>query len=222
MRRIMIATPAHTGTVCVEYAHSLYYTGHLCATNGIEVYPVWLPRESLLQRARNDLVRMALEGKVDDMVFIDADQEWDPKHFIRLLGHPVDVVGAPVRKKNDRSEEYNISVAGSNIPVDLKTGLLIVDSVGTGFLRLSRKALQALWDTSDPYLDAGHDHRMIFEPRVTDGRFWSEDTVMCAKLRLAGINVHLDPTFTIAHLGTKKYTGDFEAWLASLKKSSAA
>lgn len=221
-RKVMIATPAHDGAVCVQYAHSIYHTGRLCAEHGIDIVPIWLPGESLIQRARNELLRIAVDGDVDDLIFIDADQGWDPRHVLTLLGRPVDAVGAPIRKKTDESESYNVRASSPHIPVDPRTGLMVVEGVGTGFLRLSRKAVAALWNGAVPYRDGGRDHRMVFEVKIIEGALWSEDTVMCAKLRHAGIPVHLDPSIVVEHVGGKTYSGDFRSYLGRLNGAHAA
>ena len=55
------------------------------------------------------------------------------------------------RKKTDERELYNITSHQLNISPDPTTGLLTVDAVGTGFLRLTRKAMMALWEASEEY-----------------------------------------------------------------------
>ena len=216
MRRTMIATPSHDGLVDVRYTYSLVQTIALLAQNGIEAYPVFWPGEALVQRARNELVKIAVESGVDDVLFIDGDQEWEPLWVLSLLQRQVDCVGAPVRKKTDDAELYNVRVASTGILVDPLTHLLIVDAIGTGFMRLSKRALLALWERSEEYEDAGHKCRMVFDVRVIDGKFTGEDVIMCAKLRHAGINVYCDPSFTVSHIGVKTFKGDFLSYLKRL------
>lgn len=213
----MIATPSGDGTVRVEYTYSLLQTVRYLAERGISAHPVFWPGEALVQRARNELVRLAIEADVDDVLFIDSDQEWEPEWAYRLLAHQSDCVGAPIRKKTDAQELYNVRSESIDIPIDPTTGLWVVDGLGTGFLRLTNYALRALWATSDEYEDAGHQCRMVFDVKVIDGKFWGEDTIMCRKLKDAGIPIHLDPSFTVPHIGQKKYCGDFVKWHARYK-----
>ncbi len=224
MRRVLLGTPCYDGRVDAWYAHSLVQTIKLCVASDIEILPVFMSYDSLVQRARNDIVKLAVEGGFDDLFFIDADQGWEPFWVLALLQHPVDVVGAPVIKKSDQPELYNVkSSSGPDMPVDPVTGLWIVDSVGTGFLRLSRKAFMALWGRSEEYrTDNGQVARWIFDVRPVDGRLVGEDVAMCGKLREAGIDVHIDPTFNPSHIGTKKWTGDFLAWIDRLKAQRKA
>lgn len=219
MRRVLIGTPSYDGTLSVYYANSLTETVRLGQAQGIDVRAVFLSFDALIQRARNDLVKLALQGGFDDLIFIDSDQEWKPEWVMQLLAHPVDCVGGAVRKKSD-TESYNVKAAGPDIPLDMRTGLMIVEGLGTGFLRLSRRALLALWERGEPYRDdAGNENRWMFNVCPHNGRLVGEDIGMAVFLHDAGINIHLDPSITCSHIGTKKWDGDFAGWLARLKSS---
>lgn len=226
-RRVLVGTPAHSGTVQVWYANSLTNTVRLCMQRGIDLREVYLSYDAIVQNARNDLIKIALENNFDDLIFIDADQEWIPEWVTRLLSYPVDCVGGTVRKKTDVRESYNVKHSSLNIPADPKTGLLIVDALGTGFLRLSRHAMQLLWDNSEPYMCMGKDPtRWIFDIRPINGVLVGEDVMLGTKLRALGIETYLDPSMTCAHIGMKKYVGNFADWLeraqAEERASSAA
>lgn len=213
MRKVLIGTPAHTGQVDVFYANSLCESIRLCMKVGVELRQVFLSFDSIIQNARNDLVTLALKSGVDDLIFIDADQEWEPEWILRLLNHPVDCVGAAVRKKGD-VELYNVRSSTFNIPVDLKTGLLMVDALGCGFLRYSRKALQVLWDSSEKYHVMGRgESAWVFDIRPVNGVLVGEDTMVSMKLKEHGIQTYLDPAINPPHIGTRKYVGDFANWL---------
>lgn len=215
MRRVMIATPAYDGRVDVYFADSLARTIKMSANHDVDICPVYMPHDALIQRSRNDLVKIAVEAGFDDMIWIDSDQQWEPEWIFTLLNHPVDVVGGTVIKKSD-TEQYNIRSVKMPILKDDKTGLLIVDGIGTGFMRFSRKAITALWSTSQVYLNHGREGRMVFDVQIVDGQLVSEDNVVCNKLKQLGFNLHVDQTMTCSHVGTKKWDGNFSAWLAKL------
>ena len=222
MRNVMVGTPAHDGRLDVWYVNSLLGTIDLCGRSDIKISPIFMSFDSLIQRARNDLVLMAIEHEVDDLLFIDSDEKWEPEWVLSLLRHEVDAVGAAVRKKTDAIEEYNVRASGPNIPVDAKTGLWLVDGVGTGFLRLSNKALHALWDRSQTYKkDSGIVSRMVFNVEIKNGRLVGEDIGMCNKLHASGIQVYIDPSFTVTHIGPKEFTGDFPSYIERLKAKAA-
>lgn len=218
-KRVLIGTPAHTGTVDVWYAHSLLETTKLCMASGIELHTVFMAYDSLLPRARNDLVKLALDANFDALIFIDADQAWEAEWILKLLSYPVDVVGGAVIKKTDEAELYNVK---ANLPlvVNEATGLIPVISLGTGFLKLSRAALQALYDISEEYSNEGKVNRMVFEIQVINGQLVSEDVAMCLKLDTLGLTVWLDPNMTCSHIGPKMWKGDFAKRYQQLSKDA--
>ena len=220
-RRALIATPAHDHKTHAVFTHSYGETIRLGCQVGIDIRGLFWPGEALIQTARNELVKLAIEHAFDDLLFIDGDQAWKPEWVVKLLSHPVDCVGAPVIKKTD-AEAYNVRASKRPIPRCPTTGLLEVDGVGTGFLRLSRKAMLALWNGSDAYRDDwGKEHRWMFEVRPVNGRLVSEDMAMCAKLAAVGIKTYVDPAMTCDHAGTKVWQGDFGKWLAAETARSA-
>lgn len=227
-RRVLIGTPAHAGTVDVHYAHAFGETLRLCMQRGIDLREVYLAYDAIVQNARNDLVKLALEHNFDDLVFIDGDQGWVPEWFLRLLNYPVDCVGAAVRKKTDQEELYNVRARGgpNSITTDLATGLMTAPdmALGTGFLRLTRHALQVLWDNSEKYIGFKDKapSAWIFDIRPVNGELVGEDTAMSDKLRAHGIQTYLAPGMTCDHVGPKVFSGDFDAWLAKQRAAIAA
>lgn len=216
-RRAMIATPAHDHKTHAIYTHAYGETIRLGCQSGIDIRGLFWPGEALIQTARNELVQLAIEKDFDDLVFIDGDQSWGPVDLIRLLRHPVDCVGGAVVKKS-LTEGYNVRSVTTPIRRCSSTGLLEVDGVGTGFLRLSRKAMLALWECSEEYRDDwGKTHRWMFDVRPINGRLVSEDIGMCNKLKGAGFKIYVDPTITCEHAGTKVWRGDFAQWLAKIE-----
>ena len=211
MRRVLLGTPAHDGRVDVWYCNSLVNTIKMAAQLGVEINPVYMSYDSLVQRARNDLVRLALEEQYDDLIFMDSDQEWDPAWIFRLLGYEEAVIGGTVVKKSDRVM-FNVKAPRSGLKLTAN-GLMEVDSIGTGFLRIRRDALEAVWNMSEEYINEGKRCRMVFDVKLIDGELVSEDNVFCAKWRSLGNSVWIDPTMTCGHVGVKKYTGNFMQFL---------
>ena len=122
MRKILIGTPSYSGTVDVWYVNALIHTRDMATAAGIELIPVFMSYDSLVQRARNDLLALALSEGFSDLFFIDSDMRWEPEWAMRIINHDVDVVGAAYRKKTDASELYTVK-SDLPIPTDIKTGL---------------------------------------------------------------------------------------------------
>ena len=214
VRRVMIGTPSHDGKLDVWYVNSLLSTLSLCSQNRIAVFPIFLSYDALIQRARNDLFAIAFETKVDDLIFIDSDMEWNPQDFLKILRHPVDVVAGTARKKTDDSEVYalHLKEGEGSFERDPSNGLVEVEGIGCAFTRFSRKAVRSLWDSSELYASDGKPARNIFEVKVINGELFSEDIVVCRKWAVLGGTVWFDPTITCNHIGVKKYIGNFQEW----------
>ena len=208
-RRVLLATPSYDGRIDVWYANSLVGTLALAAGAGVEVSPVWMSYDALIQRSRNDLIALAVAKDFDDIVWIDSDMAWEPQWFMELLDSPRDVVGGTTRKKTDHEEVYPVKTRSLALEDD---GTIAVESIGTGFVRTSRRAFLAAWDASRPYRDRGRagERRMVFEVVVgPEGDLVSEDVAFMGKMRAAGFQPHLMPHMTCLHVGPKVFEGDF-------------
>ena len=204
MLKVLIATPAYDGRLDVWYTTSLVNSVRIAQDNGIFLHPVFMSYDALVQRARNDLFKLALE--YDAVIWIDSDLEWNPMWIMELLGSDKDVIGGTYRKKTDDTELYTVKTKDLTA-ID---GLIKVDGLGMGFLKMSKKAVQALWDASQPYQNEGREGRMICDIQIVDGQLVSEDNVVTRKLADLGFDIWLDPRMTCCHIGTKKFYGNFE------------
>lgn len=220
-RRVIIATPSLTGTVDVAYAWSLAETIKMSVGKNVIIAQMFLPQNSLIQLARDELLAIAREAEADDMVWIDADVSWRPEWFFKLLDHKVDIVGGTYRMKK-RDEEYPIKAQRHQLIADAN-GLMQVEGLGFGFLRFSKKVIDWLWDNSDTYWDRDRERRWAFDvrPRFNpwdNGKVTAmgEDIGICARLLGAGFTINLDPTITCDHIGTMKFRGDFAHHAAQL------
>jgi hypothetical protein len=215
MLKVLIATPAYDGRLDVWYTTSLVNSVRIAQDNGIFLHPVFMSYDALVQRARNDLFRLALE--YDAVIWIDSDLEWNPMWIMELLGSDKDVIGGTYRKKTDDAELYTVKTNN----IESKDGLIKVDGLGMGFVKMSKKAVQALWDASQPYQNEGREGRMICDIQIVDGQLCSEDVMLFTKLRGLGFDVWLDPRMTCCHIGTKKFFGNFEDFAKRLTAQAA-
>jgi glycosyltransferase involved in cell wall biosynthesis len=212
MRRVLIGTPSYDGRIDVWFANSLLGTVKMAYEKNVYVHAIYTSYDSLIQRARNSLFKLAIDGGYDDLFFIDSDTEWEPEWFFRLLERTEPVVGGALIKKSDK-EGYTVKLLDKELKRSQDGKLIEVDGVGTGFMKMNRFALQKLWDMSDKYMSEGEEHRMVCDIKVENGDLISEDYVVCNKWKSLGYKVWLDPTITLNHIGTKKYKGDFQSFI---------
>lgn len=218
MRNVMIAAPSYDGTITVWHASSLSETCKLGLTQDINVFAIYMSYDSLVQRARNDIIQLALEQQVDDLVFIDCDVDWTPQDFFKLLSYDVDVVGGIYPKKGER-EEYPVKSLNGNLKFE-ENGLIEVEGIATGFLRLTKNAIQKIWEVSEEYTEAHKPKpiRMVFDIAIVNGELVSEDIIFCKKWRELGEKVWFDPSINLSHVGTKRWNGNFLSWLDKIKQ----
>lgn len=216
LRNVLIGTPALSGDVNCWYADSMFDSIKLCLYNGINLIPSILHSESVLPQARNELLKLAYDNNMESIVFIDSDQRWNPEALLHVVNSSHDVIGLPVISKTDEYGKFNVKLHDlENLHYD-EGGNLEVTGIGTGFLKISRNALSALWNSNRELHFRGKNLRMICEYGEVDGDFVSEDFLLCRKLKDLGFGIWIDPRQTVSHLGTKQWDGDFAEFLQSV------
>ena len=220
IRNVMLATPALDGKVDIEFHHSIINTVRLGLMNEINFIPITVGRDALIQRARNDLIQIAVESEFEfeSMIWIDSDMEWDPQWTVDLVNCSHDVIGGTCRKKTDVEESYVVKILDIE-KAEIEDGLIEVDALGTGFVKFSRKAFMSLWDNAIDYHESHKDCRMVFDIGIIDGVLYSEDTFVYSKLSAAGFEIWLDPAMTAAHHGSKSFYGDFKCYFERIKEA---
>lgn len=212
MRKVLIGTPSYDGRIDVWFANSLIETVRMSYEKNVYVHAIYTSYDSLVQRARNSLFKLAIDGRYDDLFFIDSDVEWEPEWFFRFLDRPEPIVAAGLIKKTE-DEGYTVKLLDKNLKWSEDGKLIEVDAAGTGFMKVSRFALEKLWNISEPYMSEGKEHRMVCDIRIENGDLISEDYIICKKWQDLGYKVWLDPTITINHIGIKKYQGNFSEFI---------
>lgn len=212
MRNVLVAAPSYDGKVNVWHCTALAETCKIGLTKGINVMAVYMSFDALVQRARNDIFKLAHDSQIDDLVFIDCDVDWSPSDFFRLLEHDVDIVAAPIVKKSD-AEQYSVKLLGDYEVND--EGLVAVDGCATGFMRISRRAIEMLWNDAPEYQERHKDQpsRMVFDVQIIDGELISEDIVLCNKWTALGGTVYIDPSINCGHSGEKRWMSNFSNWI---------
>jgi hypothetical protein len=171
-----------------------------------------------MEDARNLCVSRFLSMEFDDLFFLDSDIAWEHGAMVKLLKKPVDIVAAayrhrsdpitwPVKWLDDRKELW----------ADPKTGLLEVEGVPCGFLRITRSAalemtLKAEW-YKDRQAPDGKSWCLFDRIRDENNEKWGEDFSFCKRWREMGGKVWLDPEIEMGHIGGKTFQGKIGDWL---------
>jgi len=218
MRSVMILTPAYGGNVTAGFHRSLLTSTLELLEDGIALESEILENQSLLPLARNVLLNEAYKRKPDDIVWIDNDMVWETEALRKLLSHDVDVVGSACRKKIPDSVQFNFQLFKDKPFTPNEKGLIETRRLGTGFMRMSRKAYMTLWENERKYDIQGVVGSNVFEIGIWRGQeLLSEDFIVCEKLHNHGIPIYIDPTLTVGHIGTFNYWADVDGFFKHLK-----
>lgn len=97
---VLFATPSYDAKVYTGFFESMLKTIIILKHHNIEADLMFLPGDSLIPRARNNLVAKFLSfKKFSHLMFIDSDIIWHPNAILRLLQNDKDLVGAAYPKK---------------------------------------------------------------------------------------------------------------------------
>jgi hypothetical protein len=174
---------------------------------------------SLIQLTRNQFVSDFLASDCTDLVMIDDDLSWQDGTFLRLLNHPCDVVGGVYPKREDPLC-YPIRRLPGGL-FDHTTGLMEVELLPTGFLRMTRTCLEAMvahypeLAYSDDQVPGGVAHALFWvdlADNMPEGKpglktVVGEDFSFCRKWRAMGGAVYCDTLLRFRHWGMKAFEG---------------
>lgn len=208
MRRVMIGTPTLDGTVCVAYLQSLLATQRQLAAANWLMDTQFILQDSLIMRARNQLVSDFLASEASDLVMIDSDIGWGAADILRLLQHDAQMVAGVYQRKSDDKVDFAVRFPGGGVVQDRHTGLMAAECVGTGFLRLRRDALELMTAKYQNlrYQDqTGRTMHCLFDTSFIDGHFYGEDFTFCDRWRAIGGEVWVDPDIRLSHIGSKAF-----------------
>ncbi len=170
--------------------------------------------DSAVGRARNACTRKFLDTDATDLLFIDSDLVFSNDQIKRILESEEDVVGGCYCKKQEGVPQlvYN-SLPGEQ---EHKGDLLSVKYVGTGFLKVSRKALEKMiaaygeemWymlDHAENTKEYDFWHMGVYQYPDGTRRFLSEDWWFCQKWLDLGEKVWMDLGIILKHSGNAVY-----------------
>ena len=242
-KSIYLAVPCYGCQLHNTFLTSLLSFQIEAIRRGVVVFIDLLGNESLIQRARNILSARFLKSPATHMMFIDADIEFHPNTVFRMMEFDKDVVSCAYPKKaNDFDRvcakvlagdqeavqciggtglDYNINIANDVVS---ENGFIPVLDAATGFLLMTRHAIEKVCKAFDPELRVVNDimssrddipeYIDIFEctrdPVGDEGkrRLLSEDYAFSRKCQQVGLTVWMDIASTLGHSGGTIMQGD--------------
>jgi predicted O-methyltransferase YrrM len=212
-QKLFLAVQSYEG-IGAGCAYTLFHFGQALKEAGIDVELSIYTGNCHVDDGRNRLVRDFLLSDCTDMVFLDADVGCPASNLTQLLSYDADVV-AGIYPKKGGDDQFPVKMLPGEIWSDAQ-GLIEVQGVPTGFLRMRRQVLVRLADRAVHYNarnDASSAIPLIFERQVHDGTRWGGDYVFCRKWRAAGGKIHIAPEMRFEHSGMQTWSGRVGAWL---------
>lgn len=210
----MIATPTYTGEMHHTYVSSLMAAMVYCLYHKVELELNVVAGASLIQYARNQLVREFLEDETyTHLMWIDADVGFDPRAIMQLLDHGKDVVGGVYPMKC-----IPIEWPYSPVPGEQTTGLHRAEIMPGGFLLCSRHAIKTVAEQSLEYWHHMNGMRYrtphVFDVVLEKDALLGEDVIFCRRLRDAGFDIWCDPNLQFQHSGMFNWRGNLAKAIA--------
>jgi len=199
-QKVLLATTAYESPD-VSYTFSIQNSRQRLSEAGIPSGYLILSGNCHVDDARNIVVQEFLLSDCTDLIFLDADVSWDAKQLVELCGYDCDIVGGiyPFRRED----------AGTDMPVRMKEGvtipvggLLEVDGIPAGFMRIRRHVLETMSKTAHRFCNNGDrraDVAILFERYFNNGTRWGGDLNFCNKWRVTGGRVHAAYEMTLGH-----------------------
>jgi len=196
--KTLILTCSRDGVYCGGFVSGLM------DCSGSASFAGWmrLERESDIPRARSRLLHMALAQPVDSFLWIDDDMVFNRAHFEQICSAQAEVVAGVYCK---RRHEGGLVCAGIHPDAQhpVCADMVEVDYAGTGFLRMTRVALERIKGNEAlalPVAAAGWTH--FFNNRFAWGsRYLTEDYAFCENARKSGLKVWLHRAVRVGHFG---------------------
>jgi hypothetical protein len=237
---LYIGLPCYGGMLTMRCAKSIIGLMLMKQSQGQQVNILFQEGESLIQRARNQVVHQFLKhskNEDDRLLFIDADLEFQPEWVPMLESTGYDLVGLAYPRKRMEWEDmanspdperdgasYFIApeIGDEGKAITVENGCVPVRWLGTGFMMISRKALEKMVlkypetaHISDTYGSQGEVVHALFDCIIDphDGIYLSEDYTFCKRWREAGGRVWMGIFGSPSHIGNHVFKGNLDKLL---------
>jgi hypothetical protein len=246
-RKLFVGVPMFGGQCSGMYAKSSADLAAICAQYQIPLQYYYLFNESLIPRARNYVCDEFMRSGASHLMFIDADIGFNPQDVIALMALQAqdtkyDVIGGPYPKKCISWEKIKLAcdkgVADENPgilekfvgdyvfnPKGGQNQILISEpcevlEIGTGFMMITREAMQKFADSYPEYMykpdhartehfDGSRKIMQFFQSEIdpVSERYLSEDYWFCQKAQAVDIKTWLCPWIKLQHVGSYVFGG---------------
>lgn len=177
------------------------YVDGLLACMASEHFAGWahLDHESDIARGRGKLLTEVLaNSRADAFLWIDDDIVFTRDDFDTIVRAPVDIIGGHYVLRHDSQTPCYGTL---DVPLHTDPRIVAVDVIGTGFLRMTRRALEDM----RPGMPVCDSFTHWFPAGIYDGKYQSEDYAFCQHAWAAGIPVYVHHGVRLGHVGSQTF-----------------
>jgi hypothetical protein len=167
-------------------------------------------RDTLLPRARHDLVAMALTTGCTHILFLDSDMRFPKDTLVRLLAHEEPIVGVNYTRRRPPFEPTASDAELKPVYVEPGVeGLVPVVHMGLGVTLID---LDLFRQIPGPWFQIAH--------LAESGKYVGEDVYFMTLVREHGLSALVDNTLSreVTHLGEMEYSSDHSLDLRELAR----
>ena len=199
-QKVMLATPVYENPD-FNYTFSIARSREALTAAGIQSAYLLVSGNAHVDDCRNTITQEFLASDCTELIFLDADVSWEPHQLVRLCQHDKDIVGGvyPYRREDQQK--------AGNLPVrmldgaEVEDGLLEVEGLPTGFMRIKRHVLETLVKDADHFAKKAARVPIVFERTFENGVRWGGDIGFCRKWRERGGKIYADYEMRLGHVG---------------------
>ena len=170
-----------------------------------------------ISAARATMLRKALDGGADIIVFIDHDMAWRPADLVKLIETEGDVVAGLYRFKKDDIEYMGaLETDATGHAQGRADGAILGHRIPAGFMKITRAAVERLMRAYPellygspiaPCLD-------LFNHGAFEGVWWGEDYAFSRRWKALGEPIWIVPDLDLTHhSATEAYPGNYHQFL---------
>lgn len=224
-RSVMVCTPIARNPVW-EYTASLAAALLALPQMGIRITFQFVVGNSVVHKARNELVAHFLKSDCTDLLFVDDDMQFAPDAIIRLLASDKPLIGGvgrmrcPAPNSDPRVWCWRPLRDDTGSLTQDEMGAIEVRGFGAAFMLINKRVFADMIAAHPEWKRNGmadwpqdlRDHYFEFFPPNEHDEFGelSEDYGFCHRWRQMGRQVWVDPTIRLGHVGAFNFCGAVE------------
>lgn len=225
--KILIGTPMYGGQCYGAFTESLLRLQWLLLANGHTPQVHFIVNESLITRARNEIVYTFMNSDFDYLLFIDGDHRFKALGVLKMIEEDEDIICGICPKKLINWDSVKEAYDSGVTDLEPYTGHFVYNNFGethvnsnekfeieyggTGMMLIKRRVFEMIKSKQKTFRSDMGNYDLVeyFKTSVKDGNLLSEDYELCKEWREVGGKIYAAPWLEITHIGTYEFKGNF-------------